>query len=139
MKIVRRDPMSYVTPFGRWPSLLDDEWFEDSNNLTVYETDDDLVVKAHISGVPAESVDVSIEGGVITIKAEHEETEEEKKKRKVVYREARRSQYLYTTNIPSPVQADKARAEVVDGVLTLTIPKAEEAKPKRIKVSAQGK
>src|SRR3989344_5413441 len=123
MKIVRRDPFSYVTPFSRWPSVFDDEWLEDSNDLTVYETDNDLIVKANVAGVSSDKVDVSLEGGVITIKAEHEETEEEKKQRKVVYREARRAQYVYTTTIPSPVQADKAKAEVVDGMLTLTIPK----------------
>lgn len=139
MKIVRRDP-SWFSPFiANWPLALDEEdWFGGSRDLTVFETDDALVVKANVAGVPADKVDVSIENGVITIKAEHEESEEEKKKKKVVYREARKAQYVYTATIPCPVKADKTQAEVKNGVLTLSLPKAEEAKPKRITVTAKG-
>ncbi|HLB60673.1 MAG TPA: Hsp20/alpha crystallin family protein [Patescibacteria group bacterium] len=138
MKIIRRDP-TWFSPFvTRWPSVFDDEdWHDTSSNLTMYETDDSLVIQANVAGVPAEKVDVAIEGGIITIKADYEENEEEKEKRKVVYREARKAQYLYTANVPCPILADKATAEVKDGVLTLTIAKAEEAKPKRIKVTAE--
>lgn len=137
MKIIRRDPFSYLAPLAQWPSILEDDWFEERNNLTVYETDDELVVRANIAGVPAEKVDISIDGGIITIRAEHQESEEEKSKRKVVYKEARHAQYLYTTNVPCPIQSEKAKAEVSDGVLTLSIPKAEEAKPKKIKVTTR--
>jgi len=68
---------------------------------------------------------------VVTIKAEHEESKEEKKKKKVVYREGRLAKYLYTTSIPCPVQANKAKAEVENGVVTVTIPKSAEAKGSR--------
>jgi HSP20 family protein len=117
--------------------LNEDEWPEVEEGLTVYETDDDLVVKANVPGVSEDEVDVSIDSGVITIKAEHKEKEEEKKKKKVVYRRAMQAKYLYTTNIPCPVKADKAKAELKNGVLTITLPKAEEAKPKKIAVKAK--
>lgn len=109
------------------------------STLTVYETDDDVIVKANVAGVPADKVDVSIEGGTVTVKAEHEESEEEKKRKKVVYREARKARYLYTTSIPCPVKADKAEAVVQDGVVTVTVPKEEMAKPKKIKAKAKSK
>jgi HSP20 family protein len=105
----------------------------------MYETDEDLVIKANVAGVPSDKVDVSLEGGVVTIRAEHQETEEEKNKKRVVYKESRSAQYLYTTSIPTAIKSDKAKAEIKNGVLTLTIPKAEESKPKRIKVTAEGK
>ena len=125
----------------QWFKLLPEEWTETSQDkgLTVYETDDDVVIKASMAGVPSEEVDVSIEGGVVTIKGEHKEKEEEKKKKKVVYRQARAAKYLYTTSIPCPVKPNKAKAEMENGVLTVTLPKKETAKPKKIKVKAKAK
>lgn len=143
MAIIKwRDPFSIFPRWAwRWPALWEEEewWPEEKEGLTVYETDDDVVIKANVAGVPAEKVDVSIEGGVVTIKAEYEETEEEKKKKKVVYRQARKARYLYTATIPCLVKAGKAKAEVKDGVLTVTIPKEEVAKPKKVKVEAKAK
>jgi len=134
MKIIRRDPTNWFTPFMQWPAVFDEDLFDRSQDLTVYETDNDLVIKANVAGVPADKVDVSMESGVVTIRASVEETEEEKKARKVVYREARSARYVYTTSIPCPIKEDKAVANVKDGILTLTLPKAEEAKPKKVKV-----
>ena len=138
MAIVKSDlndwPRFWLKPF-----FEEEEWGEAVDSLSAYETDEAFVVKANVPGVPADKVDVSVEGGVVTIKAEHEETKEEKSKRKVVYREGRTAKYLYTTSIPCPVMADKAKAEIENGVVTVTIPKAPEAKPKKIKVLARGK
>lgn len=144
MALIRwQDPFALLPrwTWWRWPALWEEEewWPEEREGLTVYETDNEVVVKANIAGVPAKKVDVSIEGGTLTIKAEHEETEEEKKRRKVVYRQARKARYLYTTSIPCPVKADKAEAVVQDGVVTVTIPKEEAAKPKRIRVRTKSK
>ena len=143
MAIVRWDPFK-PTPrwFWRWPSLWEEEWPEFpeiSENLTVYETDNDLVVKANIAGVPADKVDVSVEGRDITIDAKHEESEEEKKKKKVVYREARKAVYHYHLTAPCSIVADSGKidASVTDGVLTLSIPKAKVAKAKKVKVKVK--
>lgn len=136
-----RDPFSVFPRWTRLPGLLEEEewWPETGEGLTVYETDNNVVVEANVAGVPADEVDVSIEGGTMTIKAEHEETKEEKRKKKVVYRQAKKARYLYTTSMPCPVKSDKAKAEVEDGVVTVTVPKKEEAKPKKVKVKAKSK
>lgn len=140
MALIRWEPFTWPRPFTRLPSLWEEEeWPEIGEGLTVYETDDDVVVEAVVAGVPEDKVEVTIEGGVVTIKAEHEESEEQKRKKKVVYREARKAKYLYTTNLPRPIQPDKAKAEVENGVVKVTIPKAPEAKPKRISVKAKKK
>lgn len=128
--------------FWRWPSLWDEEWpglSDISEGLTVYETDKELVVKANIAGIPAEKVDVSVEGREITIDAKHEETEEEKKRRKVVYREDRKAAYHYHLTAPCSIVADpkKIDASVSDGVLTLTIPKTKAVRAKAIKVKVK--
>lgn len=138
MAIVRWDPFSLPRLVSRTPWPFEEEnWLETEEGLSVYETDEDLIVEANVPGVSEDEIDVSIESGVITIKAEHKEKEEEKKRKKVIYRKAMQAKYLYTTSIPCPVQANKAKAELKNGVLTITIPKAEEAKPKKIAVKAK--
>lgn len=141
MAIIKwRDPFG-LTPRGFWPSIWSDEefWPEEREGLSLYETDDEIIAKGNVPGVPAEKVDVSFEGGVLTIKAEHEEEKEEKKKKKTVYREARKRRYYYTTSVPCPVESGKIDAEIKDGVVTVTMPKAEGAKPRKIKVKKAAK
>jgi HSP20 family protein len=135
-----RDPAG-LTHRGFWPGLWADEdlWTEDREGMTVYETETAVVAEANVPGVPADRVDVSFEDGVLTIKAEHQETEEQKKKKKTVYRQAREARYLYSTSVPCPVKADKIDAEVKEGVVKVTMPKAEGSKPKKIKVRAAAK
>lgn len=134
MKLVK-----WNTPM--WPSFFDDDdwpnWPEISSTnkgLDIYETEDAVVVEAAVPGVPEDKVDVSIEGNVLTISAKHEETEEKKEKKKTVYKESRQTSFSYSTNLPRMVDATKAKAEVENGVVTITVPKTEEEKPKRIEV-----
>jgi len=141
MAIIKwQDPLRLMSR-SFWPSFWSDEdfWSEERGGLTVYETDDEVVAKANMPGVPADKVDVSFEGGVLTIKAEHKETEKDKKKKKTVYRQARQARYYYTTSVPCPVKSDKIDAQVEDGVVTVTLPKAEGARPRRIKVRKASK
>jgi len=139
MAIVRWDPFDILPRWHEQWSKMADDWSEERQGLTVYETDNEVVVEANMAGVPAEKVDVSLEGGVITIKGEYKKTEKEKEKKKVVYRQARQAKYLYTTSIPCPVQANKAKAEMENGVLMVTLPKKETVKPKKVKVKAKAK
>lgn len=104
--------------------------------VDIYETGSDLVVKAALPGVKPEDLDVNITGNMLTIKAEtksEQETEDEKYHRKECYYGA----YARTLTIPDSLKADKAEANLENGLLTLTIPKAKEAKPKTIKVKTK--
>jgi HSP20 family protein len=115
-------------PFGPWA--------EGSMAVDMYETDDSVVIKTAIPGVKAEDIDVSITGDTLTVKAETK-GEEEIKRENYLRRERRFGSYCRSVTLPGGLQADKAEADYSDGVLTLTLPKAEEVKPKSIKVTAK--
>lgn len=131
MAIVKWDPL-LPHPWFRFPRWLEDwDWTEPSRGLRLQETDKEIIAEAVVAGVPAEKVEVNIEDGVLTIKASAEEKEEKKKtKRYQAY------EYYYTAAL-SGGQWDRAKAEIEDGVLTVTIPKAKAAKPQKIKVAAK--
>jgi HSP20 family protein len=111
-------------------------WAEGSLAVDMYETDDSVVVKTAIPGIKAEDIDVSITGDTLTVKAATRE-EEEIKRENYLRRERRFGSYCRSVTLPGGLEADKADADYNDGVLTLTIPKAEEARPKSIKVTAK--
>lgn len=130
-----------IVRWHRWPQFFDEDWDlpeEMSRGLDVYETKEDVVVEAVVPGVPAEKVEVEVEGDLITIYGEVEEEEEGEKKR-TYYRKMERRSFDYATTAPRPIKADEARAEIKDGMVTVTIPKAEEAKKKSVKVEVRGK
>jgi len=135
-------------PFDELISLRDamDRLFEDSfvrpgrtgeraSALPVdaYATDTELVIQANIPGVDPNDVSITIEGDTLTIKGERKPPLEN-----VNYwlQERRFGPFYRQLQINIPVQADKAEATFEKGVLTLTIPKAEELRPRQIKVKA---
>ena len=99
----------------------------------MYQNANDVVVKAAVPGVKPEEVDISITGDTLTIKGERKE-EKEVKEADYFLKEHVCGSYSRTVTIPVPVQADKAEAAFENGILTLTLPKKEEAKPKQIKI-----
>lgn len=106
--------------------------------LDVYQTPDAVVVKATLPGVKPEDVCIDITGETLTIRGEAK-TEEEVKKENYLYQERRYGAFSRTVVLPSGLKPDKAEATMEDGILTLTIPKAEEMKPKAIKVKPKEK
>ena len=129
--IVKRDPFRSLFTFPRW---FDDFDFSPSQRgLKIHEDEKNIIVDAVVAGVPSKDVDVHIEDGVLTIKAE--KTEERKGKDEY---SSSNYQYYYTAAL-SGGQWDKADAEVEDGVLTLTIPKTEASRPRKIAVKAKEK
>jgi HSP20 family protein len=106
--------------------------------VDMYETDDAIVVKSAIPGIKPEELDVSVTGDTLTIKGETR-SEEEVTEEHYIRRERRYGSFSRSLAIPAQIVADKAKAEFENGVLTLTLPKAEEVKPKAIKVKARSK
>jgi len=105
----------------------------DALPLDVYSTDNELVIKASVSGVEPEDVEITIEGDRLTIKGEICAPLEN-----VDYhiQERRYGPFGRTLTLNIPVDADSAEATFQNGELTLIIPKAEEVRPKVIKVKA---
>lgn len=135
MKLVR-----WNKPYSYWPSIFDEDFFEwpsisEEKGLNIYETDSEVVVEAAVPGIPENEVEVTVEGNVLTISAEHEETEEEKDKKKTVYKSTRQTSFNYSTSLPRAVDGSKAMAEVENGVVKVIVPKTEETKPKKIEVT----
>ncbi len=104
--------------------------------LDMYQTANDVVVKASLPGLKPEEVDISISGDTLTLKGEHKE-ENEAKEEDYFYRELRHGSFCRTVTIPVAVKSEKAEATFENGVLTLKMPKAEEAKRKQIKIRAR--
>lgn len=104
--------------------------------IDLYQTDDEVVVRAALPGLKAEDVHISVTGDLLTLKGQFSEKAETKEKAYHL-REQRHGSFERTISLPTDVLADKAKAEFEDGVLTVTLPKAEEVKPKMISVKAK--
>jgi HSP20 family protein len=99
----------------------------------VYEEKDSYVVKAELPGMKKEEINVSIENGELVISGERKG--EAKGEGAEVYRSERYfGKFQRTVSLPATVAAKDVRAEYKDGVLTVTLPKSEESKPKQIEV-----
>ncbi len=101
--------------------------------VDVYETNDNIVLKADLPEVNKEEVDISVQGNVLTIRGERKREQEVKEKD--FYR-MERSHGVFTRSftLPGTVDSEKIEAGFTGGVLTVTLPKREESKPKQIRV-----
>ena len=104
--------------------------------LDIYQTPSEIVGKAALPGLKPEDVNIDITGETLTIKGESK-AEKEVKKEDYLYQERRYGTFYRSVVLPSGLKSDKAEATMEDGILTLTIPKAEEVKPKAIKVKVK--
>ncbi len=122
---------SWVRPRAGW--LLPTE---ETLAIDMYETPDNVVVKTAVPGVKPEDIDITITGNSLTIVGEAK-AEERVEEKNYIRRERRYGRFSRSISLPSGVQGEKAEATFEHGLLTLTIPKAEEAKPKVIKVKGK--
>ena len=103
--------------------------------MDMKETEDAYTIKLTMPGIDKDNIDISVSDGVLTVKGETKEDEEkEDEKGTWLVREHKHFTYYRSVRLPSEVQADEAEAEYKNGVLNLTLPKAEEVKPKSIPV-----
>jgi HSP20 family protein len=109
---------------GAWNPVVD-----------LYEDKDNVFVKAELPGLKREDIQVSLHDDALSISGERKGGE------KIENAEARRTErfvgrFQRTITLPSSVKADQVSAQYKDGVLTVTLPKAEEAKPRQIQINA---
>ncbi len=120
--------------FTRPLSLAGNSWSVPA--VDMYQTDNEVVVKAALPGIKADEVQINITGDVLTLKGEVKQQDEVKEKAYHI-REQRWGTFERTLVLPSNVVADKAKADFENGILTITLPKAEEAKPKTISIKTK--
>jgi HSP20 family protein len=104
--------------------------------IDLYQTEDEVVLHTALPGLKADEVQISITGELLAIKGEFKEKQESKEKAYHL-REQRYGAFERTVSLPTEVVADKAKAEFEDGILTITLPKADEVKPRMITVKAK--
>ncbi len=106
--------------------------------LDVSENDDHYIVKASLPGVKPDNIDVTYRNGMLTISGETKK-EQNVENEQYHMRERSYGTFRRSINLPGDINPDKIDAHFEDGVLTLELPKSEEAKPKRIPVKGQSK
>jgi HSP20 family protein len=145
--LIRIDPFREMTGMREVMDRLMDDGFHRPFNgalwdvtsvptMDLYQTDDSVVVKMGLPGVKPEEIQISVANGVLTIRGEVKEEKEEKEKTYHL-RERRYGSFSRSVSLPSNVSADKSEAVFENGILTLALPKAEEAKAKTIIVKAK--
>ena len=101
--------------------------------IDLSETDREIVVKASLPGVKAEDVEISVNDGILTVKGE-KKSDDQTEGENFYRREIRYGSFSRSIPLPSRVDYEHADAEFNDGVLTVTLPKAEDVRPKQIKI-----
>lgn len=124
---------SYV-PFG-WRVLNGDGL---TTAVDVHQTNDEIVVTASLPGVKPEDVDITITGQSLSIRGEFK-ADEKVERDQYIYRERRTGAFSRQLELPVRVQGEKAEATFENGLLRLTIPKAEDVKPRQIQVKVPTK
>jgi len=110
---------------GNWTPTVD-----------VVENNDNYLVKADIPGVKKDDLKLDVKDGTLTIKGEKKQ-EEKVEKNNYIRIERSYGSFVRNFTLPTNVDASKINAKFTDGVLEITIPKKEEAKPKEIKINVQ--
>jgi HSP20 family protein len=149
--IIRWEPFTGVTLRDAMNKLFEESVVRPTNWLfdgqtgaagfatDLYETPNEVVMKCVLPGVQPENLDISITGDVLTITAEAKPVEVEHKDTYWHTQERRYGTFTRSFTLPTQVLSDQIEATFEHGILTLTMPKAEEVKPKTIKVKTVAK
>lgn len=144
MTIIRRAPRSEATSFrSAFDRLFDDLAFrplawggmvESRLPLDITSTEDAIEVEAALPGIHPDDVEITVHQDTLTIGVK-EQAERETKEGERIYRELRRSAGSRTLTLPNGLDTENARATFENGMLRLSIPRAEAAKPRQIPVT----
>ena len=104
--------------------------------VDLFQDKDNIIVRAELPGMKKEEIEISLHDGVLTLSGERK-AEEKYKEAEACRSERFLGRFHRTLPLPSVVAAEKAKASYKDGILTVVLPKAEEAKPKQIEVSVK--
>ena len=128
-----RDEVNRLFDFS-WPARDSGLFSGWSPALDVFDDKDNLVVKVELPGLKKDEINISLHDGVLTISGERKQ-EHESKEGESFRSERYFGKFQRSVTLPTAVDSNKVAASYKDGVLTVELPKAEEAKPKQIAVS----
>jgi HSP20 family protein len=123
-------PYSYAQPYRRVRRWVENR--DQALGINVREEDNAYVLSALVPGLKAEDLNIQILDDVIRIGGEYKVDESD-----YLVRELPNGSFTRTLRLPAAIEADSVEAKIADGVLTLTLPKAESARPKKIQVTAK--
>jgi HSP20 family protein len=140
MSITHTDPLANFRMFEDAFSRLLSEprtgrpW---SPSVDIFETENEVVLKADVPGVELKDIEVRVENQTLTVKGERQFEQEEQRKG---YHRIERSYGTFQRSfaVPHTVDTEKVAAEYANGVLTISLPKKEAAKPRQVKVEVKG-
>ena len=149
-RMVRINPWNELNTLGR----VMDKWMEEAASgasggrlargsntavpaVDVSETAEGYAIQVELPGWKPEDVEITFEKGVLTLKGEVKEEAESNSEAKWHSKEIRKASFVRSFSLPAEVEADKANAEFENGVLSLSLPKAEVVKPKQIKIAVK--
>jgi HSP20 family protein len=144
MKLVRWDPFQDLMQINNQLSRTLGRTFSNASEeslgmwappVDVYEKGDQLVFKAELPGVRREDLDVRVEDGVLTLQGERRE-DTEVKEESLYRRERTYGTFTRSFTLPKHVDGSKITATYKDGILEVTVPKSEAAKPKKVEIQA---
>lgn len=138
-------PFGSISPFERevdrlFDSFFGDRWLDAPRAvwvppMEVTETDDEFRVRMELPGVEEKDVDVTYQDGLLSIRGEKKEHSETKDK--MCYcSEIAYGSFERTVSVPSNVDGEKISARYKNGILTVSLPKREEAKPKKVEIKS---
>jgi HSP20 family protein len=118
--------------FGNWPTYEHKLW----PAIDVADNEDAIVIKAELPGCKADDINISVHGNTLTISGEKKQ-EQEQKEKGYYHLERSYGSFRRDLNLSNDVDTTKVNAACKDGVLTITLPKAEKAKAVKVKVKEQ--
>jgi HSP20 family protein len=129
-----RDEVNRLFDFS-WPSRDSGLFSGWSPALDVHDDKDQLTVQVELPGLQKDQIDISLHDGVLTVSGERK-TDRERKEGETFRSERYFGKFQRSVTLPAQVDASKVKASYKDGILTIELPKAEEAKPRQIAISA---
>jgi HSP20 family protein len=139
MSLYIRNPESIIEARRRMMRKMLENSFNTERVLSIpmemKVSEDDYRISAFLPGISAEEVSIQFNNGVLTVEGEYGELQDEQYA--VRFSDFPVGKFSRSVEIDEPVLSDKIEASMKDGVLTIRVPKAEEAKPRSIKINAK--
>ncbi len=121
--------------YGTMPSILDEDTTEGQLTVDVFQTEEEIIVKAMIAGVKPEDLDINITRNMVTIKGKREETREVNDN-DYFFKELYWGLFSRSISLPEEIEVEDAEAVEKHGLLTIRLPKIDKAKQNKLRVKS---